>query len=502
MSAGELLKQANRLKRSGRLDEAIALYHQVIDINPHFAWAYHGLGDALAKQGNLDQAVACYSECLKIHPNSAWLYYSLGDALAEQGDLEAAVQYLQKAIELKPDCYKFYNSLGWVLMQQKKFDDALNCYNQAIKLNSKVVDAYKDGVKSARLYNLLGQCFYNLGKAEQSIDPYKKAIDIDPLKCTYCRDLAVALAQIGDFDSSLENFEKAIRLSPIQKRYYMERSSVFMKIGNFEQAQTDLEIVLKLEPNNTKAQEKYNTLLSLRKELALQVSVDFDKAERIRQKIQSFKNYDCIDVDAVGYLSSFSNYGNQILELVKANPGQMSFEEYLYIVEVMLQSAPGNFLVFGLGQDSNLWLEVNRGGRTVFLEDNLYWLNKITAVEPTIESYLVKYDTKIKDWIDHLKNISNHVGSLSLELPQSIKNTAWEWILVDAPRGTNDETPGRMKSIYTAASLAKQHRNTHIFVHDCNRNVESIYSGYFIGNQFMVKQIEKLNHYFVSFCDR
>ncbi len=57
MSAGELLKQANQLKRSGKLEEAIALYHQVIDINPHFAWAYHGLGDALAKQGNLDENV-------------------------------------------------------------------------------------------------------------------------------------------------------------------------------------------------------------------------------------------------------------------------------------------------------------------------------------------------------------------------------------------------------------------------------------------------------------
>ncbi len=38
MMAVELLRQANQLKRSGRLDEAIALYHQVIDINPHFAF--------------------------------------------------------------------------------------------------------------------------------------------------------------------------------------------------------------------------------------------------------------------------------------------------------------------------------------------------------------------------------------------------------------------------------------------------------------------------------
>ncbi|WP_434222638.1 tetratricopeptide repeat protein [Limnospira platensis CENA597] len=79
MSAGELLKQANRLKRVGKLDEAIRLYHQVIEINPHFAWAYHSLGDALVKQGNLEEAVTCYSEGLKINPNSAWLSPRLRD---------------------------------------------------------------------------------------------------------------------------------------------------------------------------------------------------------------------------------------------------------------------------------------------------------------------------------------------------------------------------------------------------------------------------------------
>ncbi|MEI2423168.1 tetratricopeptide repeat protein [Arthrospira platensis SPKY2] len=34
MSAGELLRQANQLKRSGKLDEAIAFYHQVIELTP------------------------------------------------------------------------------------------------------------------------------------------------------------------------------------------------------------------------------------------------------------------------------------------------------------------------------------------------------------------------------------------------------------------------------------------------------------------------------------
>ncbi|MDT9234057.1 tetratricopeptide repeat protein [Limnospira sp. PMC 917.15] len=103
MSAGELLRQANQLKRSGRLDEAIALYHQVIDINPHFAWAYHGLGDALAKQGSLDLAVTQYQKAIKINPNSAWFYINLGRVLIQQDCLEQAIHYLRQGIQIKPD---------------------------------------------------------------------------------------------------------------------------------------------------------------------------------------------------------------------------------------------------------------------------------------------------------------------------------------------------------------------------------------------------------------
>ncbi len=142
MSAGRLLKQANQLKRQGKLDEAIALYHQVIEINPNFAWAYHNLGDTLVKRGNLDEAVTYYVQSLKINQNSPWLLWCLGEALAKQGYLEDATQYLRKAIEIKPNFYKFYNSLGQVLNIQGDFDEAIAIYNQSIKLNPEVDHSY------------------------------------------------------------------------------------------------------------------------------------------------------------------------------------------------------------------------------------------------------------------------------------------------------------------------------------------------------------------------
>ncbi|MCL2925167.1 MAG: tetratricopeptide repeat protein [Trichodesmium sp. MAG_R04] len=125
ISGGQLLKKANQLKRAGKLDEAIALYHQIIEINPNFAWAYNNLGDAFAQQGRLDEAISYYSKSLNINPNSAWLFYRLGEALAQQGDLETAIGYLKKAIEIRPSFEKFHNSLTQVLARQSSLLEKL-----------------------------------------------------------------------------------------------------------------------------------------------------------------------------------------------------------------------------------------------------------------------------------------------------------------------------------------------------------------------------------------
>ena len=137
MNAGQLLKQANRLKRAGSLDEAIALYHQAIEVNPNYAWTFHYLGNALIEQGKLDDAIAYYYKSVKISPNSAWFSYSLGEALAKRGELETAAEYLQKAVDIKPNFYKFYNSLGRVLAQLGNSDEAKSNYSKAAELKSK-----------------------------------------------------------------------------------------------------------------------------------------------------------------------------------------------------------------------------------------------------------------------------------------------------------------------------------------------------------------------------
>ncbi len=187
-------------------------------------------------------------------------------------------------------------------------------------------------------------------------------------------------------------------------------------------------------------------------------------------------------------------YYKKIVELVKNNPNQLSVQEYSLIAETIYKKAPCNVLVFGLGRDSSLWLELNKGGKTVFLENNVQWFNRIKEQIPSLEAYLIKYETHVDQWKVLLEQGSKNL--LKLELPPHISAVSWDIIFVDAPLGVGAGAPGRMKSIYTAARLAsKSEKQVDVFVHDCNRMVEKTYCNAFFQTKNLKGKIDRLRHY-------
>jgi len=172
MSAGQLLKQANQLKRAGRLDEAIALYHQAIELNPNFAWTYKNLGDTFVKQGKLDEAVMEYQKAIEINPSSTLHYHNLGEVLAQQGKLDDAVNNFRKAVEIQPYFYKFQSSLGKTLHKKNLLDSAISCYRKALALKP---------YSGLDCYNL-AEALYKEKEWEEAVTFYKRAAKVCPQK--------------------------------------------------------------------------------------------------------------------------------------------------------------------------------------------------------------------------------------------------------------------------------------------------------------------------------
>ncbi|RQH40797.1 hypothetical protein D5R40_16340 [Okeania hirsuta] len=200
-----------------------------------------------------------------------------------------------------------------------------------------------------------------------------------------------------------------------------------------------------------------------------------------------------LNTDAQTSILPTEKYKNKLAKLSGCH-----IDEYSYIINTISPKTPNNFLIFGVGRDSGLWMEVNKEGRTIFIEDNPEWFNWAKETYPGIVAYLVDYGTKRKDWLNLLTEYSQGKECLSMVLPEEIVQTKWDVIFVDAPAGYSEKMPGRMKSIYIAAKLAFETGSTDVFVHDCHRQVENIYSSYFFHQENLVTEIRRLRHYKIT----
>eukprot|EP00238_Polyblepharides_amylifera_P006315 CAMPEP_0196581914 /NCGR_PEP_ID=MMETSP1081-20130531/36441_1 /TAXON_ID=36882 /ORGANISM="Pyramimonas amylifera, Strain CCMP720" /LENGTH=225 /DNA_ID=CAMNT_0041902317 /DNA_START=483 /DNA_END=1160 /DNA_ORIENTATION=+ len=165
--------------------------------------------------------------------------------------------------------------------------------------------------------------------------------------------------------------------------------------------------------------------------------------------------------------------------LSKRRGGQMSFEQYSYVVGLIFRHFPCNLLVWGAGQDTSLWRTVNRGGRTAFLEDTQKFINAVQQRIPEAELHVVTYKQSMEKHYDMLRNMTD--ANLLIQLPGDLNAVEWDIILVDAP----SYKVSRMESIYTSNKLKNvlvgKGRVVHILVHDAERHMERVWCDTVLG---------------------
>ncbi|XP_078172751.1 glucuronoxylan 4-O-methyltransferase 1-like [Carex rostrata] len=215
---------------------------------------------------------------------------------------------------------------------------------------------------------------------------------------------------------------------------------------------------------------------------------------------------------------------NTIIHYTTSNiTPQQTLKEISVTARVLERKSPCNFLVFGLGHDSLMWIALNHGGHTVFLEEDSSWIVTIQKRHPSVESYHVVYNTKLTEANSLLelgqspecKNVSGDIRFPSCQLalkglPSVFYEVEWDLIMIDAPTGWRPEAPGRMGAIYTAGMVARQRREgeTDVFVHDVDRAIEDKFSKTFLCEGYMKEQEGKIRHFTIpshtggelSFC--
>jgi tetratricopeptide (TPR) repeat protein len=101
-AADSLVAEANELFRAERFSEAASRFERAVNVFPHHALGWKGLGHALLCLGKPHEAARAFDQAIGLSPESATALWAGALAHAEIGNKVVAKDYLRRSIALQP----------------------------------------------------------------------------------------------------------------------------------------------------------------------------------------------------------------------------------------------------------------------------------------------------------------------------------------------------------------------------------------------------------------
>jgi tetratricopeptide (TPR) repeat protein len=117
--------------------------------------------------------------------------------------------------------------------------------------NSFVVLDYileKEPPKDPRVYLSRGMAFERIGRSDEAIEDYNRAIASDPSSYQAFLGRGTIFRKTGRLDKAIEDYNRAIALNPSYYQAFFGRGTTFEKMGRFDKAIEDYDRAIALNP--------------------------------------------------------------------------------------------------------------------------------------------------------------------------------------------------------------------------------------------------------------
>lgn len=236
----------------GRLDEAQMRMQAALEDCPHDDQLRRDYAQVLWKQNRRDEAKAQMAVALNGTSNSegvsdgeaTWLV-EYGRMAFVDGDPATAIQSVDRAINLNPDSAAAWKLRGDIMRSSQQLDDSIANYHRALTLGADenatlldLADAYRlqgrprralstlqrlgsataAGEEPPRLAGMQAAALQALGRHEDAIGYFAKAVDRNNRDPELLYMMAVSQSSVGDHDSAFATASQAAGLSPADER--------------------------------------------------------------------------------------------------------------------------------------------------------------------------------------------------------------------------------------------------------------------------------------------
>lgn len=198
--------------------------------------------------GRLDDALTVAKQAIDINMQNSEAHTVLGKILVRQEELKEGIEQLEMAIELAPDDPAPYYVLGFTLRAMERNVEAAEIYETYLRLMPDAIDAHK----------MRQWIMHVKGIAEAEAAPDRdddNFIDNEPILTETDKMYAAALERFkaSIHSATVDDCIRILTESPDHPRTRMLLGRAFMREGDFEKATEAFDSVLQLQPDCAEA---------------------------------------------------------------------------------------------------------------------------------------------------------------------------------------------------------------------------------------------------------
>lgn len=203
-SIQQLLPQALGHHQSGRLEQAEAMYRQILAIDSRNVDALHLLGVLAHQVGDNETAVDLISKAVAINPTLPMFHNNLAAAYRALGRLPEAQAAYERAIRIDPRYVDAHSNLATVLHARGLLTEAAAACRQALSVNPAFAEAH----------NNLGNVLRDLGETDEAEQSYRRAVAARPNFALAHNNLGSLALDRGRLDDAIALFQTALQHDP------------------------------------------------------------------------------------------------------------------------------------------------------------------------------------------------------------------------------------------------------------------------------------------------
>lgn len=214
---------------------------QAIQLNDELAEAYVAKGYIESSRNNFDIAERAYNKAISLEPSNARAYYYFGKMRLMQGSRFEAKALLERAWELNPNSARTNSILAITYDLNEQYDEAMARYRRARTLDPK--DYFSDIQVAATHYLVYG-------RVDESLFWYYEYVQRKSVKSAGKSAIAIALLELGDVERARYWIETTLHEHP--RSFWPLLCNVYLQsyVGDTEATSNAARALFKEFPNN------------------------------------------------------------------------------------------------------------------------------------------------------------------------------------------------------------------------------------------------------------